>query len=294
MKNNPTYEDLTGRYLDNEMSETEKLEFESRMENNPQLKKEFNFQNELVRGIKNHRKLELKARLSNIEVPTPILQTIGLKLAAVATASIIIGTGIYFYNQQNPNNRDFNKIDITGKQITLQEENIVPVIPNVKIETITPAKSNKNTPIKNKKKTDKENKVSAEKQKPAQPMVVKPELTVDFDNVVEEEGNPEETGLNATNNVKENTKSKMEVETVKTRRHKFHYKFDNDRLYLLGDFSKSPYEIIELNSNSGKKYFLFYQDNYYQLKTDQQKPTRLHRIENDSIIKELNIIQEYK
>ncbi len=294
MKNNPTYEDLTGRYLDNEMSEAEKFEFESQMENDPQLKEEFDFQNELVRTIKDHRKLELKARLSNIEIPTPIFQTIGLKLAAVATATVIIGTGIYFYNQQNPNNNDFNIIDITGKQITLQEENIVPVIPDVKIETITPAKSDKNAPIKNKKKANKENKVRAEKQKPAKPTVVKPELTVGFDNAIEEEGKIEETGLSATNDVKENTKSKMEIETVKTRRHKFHYKFYNNRLYLLGDFSKSPYEIIELNSNSGKKYFLLYQDNYYKLEPNQQKPTRLHKIENDSIIKELKIIKEYK
>lgn len=294
MKNNPTYEDLTGRYLDNEMSKTEKLDFESRMENDPQLKEEFNFQNDLVKAIKSHRKLELKARLSNIEVPTPILQAVGLKLAAIATATIIVGAGIYYYSQQDTHSTDFNTVDITKKQLTLQEENVEPVIPDVKIEIIAPTKTDENKTARNKKKADAENKVTVKKQKPIQPTVVKPKLNDDFDEAVEENTYSEETDANLTNGIKEDTKSKMEVETVKTRRHKFHYKFYNNRLYLLGDFSKSPYEIIELNSNSGKKYFLFYQENYYQLKTDQQKPTKLNKVENDSIIKELNIIQEYK
>jgi len=294
MKNNPTYEDLTGRYLDNEMSEMERLEFESRMESDPQLTEEFKFQNDIVKAIKSHRKLELKARLSNIEVPVPIFQTIGLKLAAIATTTIIVGTGIYYYSQQNSQNTDFNTIDITKNSIALQEENITPVIPDVKIEAITPAKTDENKHVRNKKPTNKINKITVKKQKPVQPTVIKPEMKIDSDNVIKENKNSEETDFNITNNIEENSKTRMEVETVVTKRHKFHYKFYNNRLYLLGDFSKSPYEIIELNSNSGRKYFLFYQDNYYPLKTDQHKPTKLHKVENDSIIKELNIIQEYK
>jgi hypothetical protein len=119
-------------------------------------------------------------------------------------------------------------------------------------------------------------------------------MNIEFEDEVAEESNIEENPEVPINKTEVSAKSKIGIETIKDKRHKFHYKFYNNRLYLLGDFSKSPYEIIELNSNSGKKYFLYYQDNFYKLETNRQKPTPLRKVENDSIIKELSIIQKYK
>lgn len=294
MKNNLTNEDLVGKYLDNEMSETDKLQFEHRLETDPQLKEEYNFQNDLVKGIKEHRRLELKARLSNIEVPSPFLHAIGLKIAAVTIATIIVGSGIYFALQDHPSEQ-ISKIDVTSQQITIEGENILPKIPDIKIKPETSTKTEGKPAKRKRKKIEKGKKAVNQEQKATQPTVVKPDLAVNFEETTEESDNSGDADFNVTNNeIKEHSKNKMEVETIKDRRHKFHYKFYNNRLYLLGDFSKSPYEIIELNSKSDKKYFLYYQNSYYQLKTDRQKPTALQKIENDSIIEELKIIQKYK
>ncbi len=293
MKSNLTNEDLVSRYLDNEMTEAEQLDFERRLETDPQLKKEFNFQHDLVSAIKEHRRMELKARLAHIDVPAPFIHAIGLKIAAVASATIILGTGIYFAIQ-NQTTRKSAPINISAQQIIIEEEKI-PEIPEVKIKPVTPPETSKKITKRKKKKSEKEHNAVTKEQKINQPNVVKPDMTIGFEEEVADEGNLEENEADVT--IRETAapaESKMEVETVKDKRHKFHYKFYNNRLYLIGDFSKSPYEIIELNSSSGKKYFLYYQDNYYKLETGRQKPTPLHKIENDSIIKELSIIQKYK
>jgi hypothetical protein len=76
-----------------------------------------------------------------------------------------------------------------------------------------------------------------------------------------------------------------------TRKTSFTINFFDNKLYLLGNFDEMPYEIIELNAKSGKSYFLFYSDNFYKLETDQLKPAPLQRVENDSLVNELKIIQ---
>ncbi|NJN28456.1 MAG: hypothetical protein HC819_22030 [Cyclobacteriaceae bacterium] len=92
-------------------------------------------------------------------------------------------------------------------------------------------------------------------------------------------------------NLKENMGSNVAVSTVKDKKNKFHYKFFENKLYLLGNFSDMPYEIIEVNSSKGKSYFLYYDSSYFQLNTEQLKPAPLVKIENDSLVNELKIIQ---
>ena len=96
--------------------------------------------------------------------------------------------------------------------------------------------------------------------------------------------------VNSIEKVKENVENAVEVATIQDRKNKFHYKFFENKLYLLGNFDEMPYEIIELNSKSGKSYFLFYDDSFYKLKSDQLKPAPLVKIENDSLVNELKII----
>ncbi len=48
MKNNLSIEDLVGRYLDNEMTETERLDFERQMAKDPAIREELSFQKDLI------------------------------------------------------------------------------------------------------------------------------------------------------------------------------------------------------------------------------------------------------
>ena len=149
----------------------------------------------------------------------------------------------------------------------------------------------------NNKKVDDEQKSASTKTSKslAKPNVVKPDIAE-----VAEETEPETedfTGENTYNDldeIKETMAGKLAVETEKNRRYRFHYKFYNEKLYLLGDFKDSPYEILELNSNGGRRYFLFYQGDYYRLSPDKLKPTPLEKLVDETLVEELRIIQQNK
>ena len=86
MNKNQTNEEFVSNYLDNELSDIDRLDFENKLLHDSELREEYNFQKDLVNGIKEARRLELKSRLSNIPINTPLYQTIGFK--AVSLASI--------------------------------------------------------------------------------------------------------------------------------------------------------------------------------------------------------------
>ena len=127
-----TNKEFVNSYLDNELPKTERLDFENKLQHDSELKEEYNFQNDIVEGIKETRRLELKSRLSNIPVSTPIYQTIGFKAIAVASLSTGIGLGVYYLMDKN--NIQLSDVDLSHNQITLTQDQDVPEIP----KAITP------------------------------------------------------------------------------------------------------------------------------------------------------------
>lgn len=295
MNKNLTNEEFVNRYLDNELSEIERLDFENKILHDSELREEYNFQKDLIEGIKETRRLELKSRLSNIPINTPLYQTIGFKAVAIASITASVGIGAY-YLFSNTNDIQLSDIDLNTNQLTLTEEVDIPKIP----EAITPIF--KEEPKKEvvmdvisqeKPKTEAVAKnTEAVEQKIIHPNVIQPDIVETFE---EEDVTPKEINIdpqiNNLDEIKENVESTVEISTVKDKRNKFHYKFFENKLYLLGNFNDMPYEIIELNTSKGKSYFLFYNNSFYKLNSEQVKPAPLVKIENDSLVNELKIIQ---
>ncbi len=300
MNNNLSSEEFVSRYIDNELSDIDRLSFENKLLHDPELREEYNLQNDLINGIKETRRLELKNRLTNIPIPTPIYQTIGFK--AIATAGVVgLGIGIYFMSGEK-DNIQLSPIEITQNQLSVREDNTIPDMP----KTITPAKEKKE---KSNLVTQKKNASSVlakntkikpeepivEQPKIVEPNVIQPNIVETFDN--EDIGAGDISNDNPNNNldvIKENIESAVEISTVEDRKNKFHYKFYENKLFLLGNFNDMPYEILELNSAKDKSYFLYYNNNFYKLNSGQEKPAPLIKIENDSLLNELSIIQSNK
>jgi hypothetical protein len=297
MNKNLTNEEFVSSYLDNELPEIERLDFENKLLHDSELKEEFNFQKDLIDGIKEGRRLELKSRLSEIPVNTPLYQTIAFKSITVASISAGIGLGAYFMLTDR-NDIQISDIDINTDQITLVEENQIPEIPKAiipiikgepmeeKTIEITYQEKPKSEPLAKNTETVTEPKI-------IQPNVVRPNV-VDY-SFEDEDINTIDEGIDGQidtfEKVNDNTENSVEVSTTKDKRNKFHYKFFENKLFLLGNFNDTPYEIIELNSSKGKSYFLYYDYDFYKLNSEQVKPAPLVKIENDSLINELKIIQ---
>ncbi len=296
MNKNLTNEEFVNSYLDNELSEIEQIDFENKLLHNPELKEEFNFQKDLIDGIKEDRRLELKSRLSEIPINAPLYQTIAFKAITVASISAGIGIGAYFM-LAGKDDIQISDIEINTNQITIVEEKSIPEIPKAISPIIKEKPIQEKTlevNFQEKPKTEilaKNNEIVVE-QRITPPIVVQPDV---LDSFTDEDANIVDEGIDGQielfGNVNENTENPVEVATLKDKRNKFHYQFSENKLFLLGSFKDTPYEIIELNSSIGKSYFLYYNYDFYKLNSEQAKPTPLIKIENDSLVNELKIIQ---
>lgn len=297
MNKNLTNEEFVNRYLDNELSKIDQLEFENKLLHDSELREEYNFQKDLVEGIKDVRRMELKSRLSNIPINTPLYQTLGFKAVAVASISAGIGFGAY-YLLSGEDKIQLSEIELNKNEITITDQNELPSIP----EAITPIiEETEEVPepiseivSQEKPKSEIVAKNTEEKVEPniIQPNIIQPDIVESFeDEDIQSEDINIDNNINNLDNIKENIESTVEIATVKDKRNKFHYKFFENKLYLLGSFNDMPYEIIELNTSKGKSYFLFYNDEYFKLNKEQIKPAPLVKIENDSLVNELKIIQ---
>jgi len=296
MNRNLSNEELVSNYLDNELSDLERLDFENRLAHDSELNEEYNFQNDLVSGIKESRRLELKSRLSNIPINTPLYQTLVFKAAAVVSISATVGIGAY-YLLSDSESLQLSDIVLEDNRIESVDEYIIPEVPDAIAPVIKaeeqPVSSLNTTPQEKPKEEVIAKNIETESEiKFVEPTVIQPDLVEGFE---EEELTASEIEaderINSIDNVKENVESAVEISTVKDKRNRFHYKFFENKLFLLGNFDDMPYEIIELNSSTGKSYFLYYNNSYFKLSKEQIKATPLIKIENDSLVNELKIIQ---
>ena len=230
MNKNLTNEEFVNSYLDNDLSKVDRLDFENKLLHDSELREEYNFQQDLVNGIKETRRLELKSRLSNIPITTPLYQTIGFKAIAVATISAGIGFGAY-YVFDNTNDLELSDIELKDNQTTLIEENTIPEIPDAIVPIFKEeVKEEKIIDIisQEKPKTEVVAKNTEVKAEPIiiQPKVIQPDVVEAFEDENIESNDIEfDNQINDLESIKENVENTVEIATVKDKRNKFHYKF---------------------------------------------------------------------
>ena len=95
MESNQKYIEQVGAFLDNELSGDELTSFNEELARNPELAKELNYQQELVEGIKDNRRAELKARLDNVQIGNGLWSGSAVKIFSGVLIVGGIGFGIY-------------------------------------------------------------------------------------------------------------------------------------------------------------------------------------------------------
>ena len=106
-------------YFNNELSSSEKNEFLNEIESNSELKSEYNFQNDIINGIKEARKAELKAMLDKVPIDsTGTASTSLYKVFVGGAATILIGTSIWYdVNSDSEVSTSENKIEVVNEKI---------------------------------------------------------------------------------------------------------------------------------------------------------------------------------
>jgi hypothetical protein len=75
------------------------------------------------------------------------------------------------------------------------------------------------------------------------------------------------------------------------RKYSFNYQFKDGKLVLYGPFERNLYEILEFFSDEKRTVFLYYKNNYYLLKEDNENVKELTVINDPALIKKL---KEYR
>lgn len=297
MNYNSNHEELVSKYLEGEMTDVEKHDFEQQLVKNDALKEEFQFQKDILHEVQNVRKAELKARLNNIKVPANhFYQYVGVKTAALVAITVLIGFGAYYFLSEDQV-QSTSQVDLTKDRIVVAEEENIPQMPEPEQGISQDAPISKQDEARELAATPAEDNQVAEQEELAQaprptnvpqPNVSTPDVEDGFG---EDEYESEEDPLDNIHSIDEMNKTeseKVEVETVPNDNKDFHYQFYNNKLYLYGNFDEMPYEIIEFNADKSKLYFLFYDSAYYSLDNNQLKAAPLQELTDEELIQQLD------
>ena len=278
--------DLISAYLEDRMSAEERQNFEAALSNDPELNREFEFQKDIVEGIKYARRSELKAMMDNVPVGGGAGMGGTISFGKLATGIAIVGgisLGAYYFfageeqiEKPEPTTTESISVEPEEEFIDAEEERVTeePVK-----EEINEVAKTENKPAVTKDVTEdpKEEVQSAPDIKtPSSPVFETP----DADSL---EAPPNKLVEKAENNV-----ATMDVEIDKTnKKYDFHYQIKDGKLHLYGDFDKALYEILEFTSQEEKSLFLYYNERFYPLDKDQEKITALQPVNESSLVEKL-------
>lgn len=302
MTDKQKYQNLLDGFFEGTLSTSEESTLMNRLATDADLKSEFEFQKDIINTIKESRKLELKSRLDNISIKWYDNISNGWKVAATATiVTVSTLTAYYFIDMQE----EFgNRIDLAQNEILVNafdtEVADIPQKPHaIANENIEKSKTIEDTELVKEsdvQETDinesNDQVVVANTERTVE--VIVPDVIEDFEEVDNMELENVSSGdINTMTPSREDLHSSVEINTVLHKKYNFHYNFSHGTLTLYGNFEDVPYEILEINSASGKSFYLNYKDNFYNIiNTNNIIP--LQPVTNESLINELKIVKENK
>jgi hypothetical protein len=272
--------DLVSAYFDGEMTISEGNDFLNNVSQDAELKNEFQFQSEIIEGLKAARVSELKAMLDAVPVGGGGAIALG-KLAIIGGVLILSGLSYFYISNKDtiqPLTEPKAIEDALDELISSSnnEEDIAEEFEQLEVQAEQKSVISKTEIIK----PNKESIITS-------PQINKPE-TIEPHELIEEnndEFDVPESGLIQKNTT---TLSAIDIDVDNSKKkYSFHYQLKAGKLFLYGSFDKGLYEILEFNSPEGKILFLYYKDKYYGLSKNQSEIVPLDEVTEDSLISKL-------
>ena len=294
--------DLINAYFGNEMTDAERHTFESRLQKEAQLKKEFEFQKEIVDVIKQTRKAELKAMLDKVPV-SGAAATSGTSKALTTAAVIgIMALGAYYFW---PNDEEASTPTAVTVEQTIDEPKNDQQ-PQVSVTEVEPEETVESPAVIEQDEVSTPEEVVASNDIVETPVVSKEEVNASAGTPEINTPNPQ-TSFDTQEDLNDSLEAPggklvskpgedhatLDVEINNTHKNfTFHYQFKSGKLFLYGSFDRSLYEILEINHQEGKAMFLYYRDKFYYLSAEQSKIAPLEPVKESSLIDKLEKARE--
>lgn len=283
---------LIEAFFEGNISPADKAMLEAKIKSDPLVKAEFDLQKNIVTGISNARKLELKSRLASIDLPTHtgILTGSGVKWLAGTVAGVTLFGSVLYWSLISFDN-SIKPIDIRMNQELAFNQTSLTDFPQLPKEEIKyeEEKSNEKTPPKA-RISEENNEVAKEATAKVQPQAL---ISYEDDKLFTNQ-NEEELENIASREIAHNRVDKTEIEFLDALKEEnsFHYRYYNSKLYLYGDFNEMPYQIIELNDKGKKQLFLSHNENVYIIKDNTTEITELRKLQDEILKMEIQLIVE--
>lgn len=270
--------ELIDDYLTGKLSEADKAAFEQQLAADPTLKAEVDLQRQIVEGVRQARVAELKAMLN--QVPVGGSASFTNWVAGIAAVAVVGAVTLWYVSEE---------ADVTQKdEIPTQVELAAPA-PQVP-DQAAPASPDGEEPKKEQAKVEPKTKVTEKPKAKEENPVVHPKLDV-VDPSGELNSDSRSDG-EAVTTVGTRTENKpLEVKIISDGRYDNHYQLDQGVLILYGDFEKTLYEIIEIQSDEPLA-FLYHQNRYYKLSGNSNAIQKLIAITDPQLISKLRELRK--
>jgi hypothetical protein len=286
-------------YLAGQMSPEDASLFEAQLEVNPELRQELKFQTEVIRGISEYRKIQLKSRLDAVNVSagwwsTMQYSTLGQFIGGAMLVGLI-GGGIYWWADKWSLDESSNVTETEVPALISDNEADLTLTPEVEKESVNEGRFiNENTKTSETSEAKKESETSEKsEEQPVKKFIPKVKVP-SAGNVDEEKAfNPEELPVPAESTSTTEKSAPVEVEVIDTKSTRIKYRYYAGKLFLYGNFSSEPYEILEINTSKGRNIYLYHLKSYYEI-TPSDKPVGVQQITDAQLIQELSILRKAK
>ena len=278
-------EEAIAQYLTQQMTEVERSAFEQKISESPQLAQKIKFEKLIAEGIKNYKKGILKSRLNQLELGSSIGETTSIttKIALSTMTVLVLGGLSYFLLTPDETLVIENQETIIGIDLMTEDKNA-----NISLEidttnemmsdkkederTSSITKDIENTRVKVSKKQSKKGSKSDKEILQSEVKVVLPYMDgteMSFDEPFDSLQDFSDDLMK--NRAQVNSVSELEVEIEMKKSKKLKYIYVGEKLILIGDFSASPYQIIEDNTIAEKNLYLYFEQEYYALTVTSEK-----------------------
>jgi hypothetical protein len=254
------------RYLLGDMDSKEVISFEEQIRASEMLQDEVVFQRSIIRGIENARKAELKARLSNVPVDGSWLGNVMSSAWSKAVTGVVVAGTVSIFAYMQFDAEDTN-LPMIGDPISIDaptEDSKADW--TLKFEKPSVPAIEESVTIESKQVIIKEhNPIADEVPKLQVTSVEIPDMemfeTQDEDSFAEP-GSDLSTAI-----LDEEVPLKFTVLTTEESRS---YRYFEGELTLKGDFDNVVYDLIELNSEEGKTYFIEIEGKFFSMPQSQE------------------------
>ena len=282
-----TNTELINAYLDNELSDADRMNFEQRLEGDAVLQQELALQKDVIEGIRLARKAQLKQMLNNVPVAQTTAWSAG-KIASVATIVAATIAGIFYFMPDNESEVPSTATtEITEpQQPETTPEVIAEAEPNDTEENLPEEAENVVTQPMEDTTAD-----SMEETVETQPENKRPVVAPNFEREDTERSDvTAPDGSILGEKVSTPSETEVEIETANGN-YNFHYAFEPGMLKLYGDFEKELYEILEFNTEEGSVWFLEYREKFYFLDNSSSEIRPLSEVKDAKLLEVLSNIE---